>query len=193
MIYSSKCWNCSRSISKLEILCESCGAIQPPSNWNPFDIFGLKHSVEIKKEILDKKLLELQIKVHPDKFFNSSDLEKKYSMEVSSEVNQAYDILVNNVERINYLLKSAKFKFDNEKQSFNDKTILNEIMDIQNKCLMCETDKDKENIKKEICEVIDFTLSKIKESYSSEDFQSVHRLNVKLSYLEKLTENLKTI
>tara|TARA_B100000989_G_scaffold58147_1_gene39514 strand:+ start:1678 stop:2259 length:582 start_codon:yes stop_codon:yes gene_type:complete len=193
MIYSSKCWNCNRSITKLEIFCEVCNAIQQPTNWNPFDLFQLNYDIEIDEKDLDEKLLELQTKVHPDKFFNSSEKEKSYSIKVSSEVNNAYDTLKNNVKRINFLLKLFKFKFDNEKQSFDDKTILGEIMELQNKCLMCDSDNDKEIISKEISEEVDNTLLEIKKNFSLKNLEKVHKFNVKLSYLEKLNDKLKKI
>ena len=193
MNYSSKCWNCNRSIIKLEIFCESCNVIQQPINWNPFDIFDLNYDIEIDVKDLDKKLLELQTKVHPDKFFNSSQKEKNCSMKVSSEVNRAYDTLKNNVKRINFLLKLSKFKFDNEKHSFDDKTILGEIMELQNKCLVCDSDKDKEIISKEISVEVENTLAEIKNNFSLKNLENVHKFNVKLSYLEKLNDNLKKI
>ena len=193
MNYSSKCWNCNRSLTKLEIFCEDCNAIQPPANWNPFDLFELEYDIEIDAKALDEKLLELQTKVHPDKFFNSSEKEKRYSIKVSSEVNEAYDTLKNNVKRINFLLKLYKFNFDNEKQSFDDKTILSEIMELQNKSLMCDSDKEVEIIRKEILEQVDNTLSEIKNNFLLKNLENVHKFNVKLSYLEKLNNNLKKI
>ena len=193
MFHSSKCWNCNRSITKLEIFCKACNAIQEPNNWNPFDIFELDYNIEIETKYLDKKLLELQTMVHPDKFFNSSEKEKNYSIKVSSEVNKAYDTLKNNVKRINFLLKLSKFKFDNEKHSFDDKTILGEIMELQNRCLMCDSDKDKEIISKEISVEVENTLAEIKNNFSLKNLENVHKFNVKLSYLEKLNDNLKKI
>ena len=86
-----------------------------------------------------------------------------------------------------------EFKFDNEKHSFDDKTILGEIMELQNRCLMCDSDKDKEIISKEISVEVENTLAEIKNNFSLKNLENVHKFNVKLSYLEKLNDNLKKI
>ena len=58
---------------------------------------------------------------------------------------------------------------------------------------MCDSDNDKEIIRKEISEEVENTLVEIKNNFSLKNFEKVHKFNVKLSYLEKLNDNLKKI
>ena len=75
---------------------------------------------------------------------NSTNEEKEISVIESSNINNAYNLLANNVDRIKILIKSKglKIKSDLEK-TFSNKSLLEEIMDLQDKCMSIENDKEK--------------------------------------------------
>ena len=76
---------------------------------------------------------------------NSTNEERRYQYE-SSNINNAYNLLANNVDKIKILIKSKglKIKSDLEK-TFSNKSLLEEIMDLQDKCMSIENDKEKKN------------------------------------------------
>ena len=53
--------------------------------------------------------------------------------------------LLNNVDRIKIFIKFKwiKIKFQINNKSFSDKSLLEEIMDLQNKCMSIENDNEK--------------------------------------------------
>ena len=158
---------------------------------DPFELFGIKESIKIDFDLLEERLLELQSKFHPDKFINSSEKEKTFSHNLSSKINDSYNLLLDNVLRINVILKSSGFKINEDNKSFEDKNVLIEIMDLQSECLLLDTTEQKVNMIKKIDDIIDSTIEEILKKFNLNQYMEVYKLNIKLSYLEKMKKNLK--
>ena len=58
-----------------------------------FELFGLNIEVSIELEELNERYLALQSKFHPDKFINSSNMEKSHATTNSTYINDAYNTL----------------------------------------------------------------------------------------------------
>ena len=100
-------------------------------------------------------------------------------------------MLVNNVDRIKILLNLNGYNIDsNNKKSFTDHLLLEEIMDLQNRCMSIENDNEKLKIKSEIKNKINKIESQINENFKKKKFSEIENLSVKLSYLEKINKNL---
>jgi molecular chaperone HscB len=69
-----------------------------------FELFGLTASFPLDGAALSAKYRELQAAVHPDRFANASDAEKRAAMEQATQVNDAYQTLKDPVRRAIYLL-----------------------------------------------------------------------------------------
>ena len=158
---------------------------------DPFELFGLKKSIKIDINLLEERLLELQSKVHPDKFINGSEKDKTISHNLSSKINESYNLLLDNVSRINQILKNTGYKINEESKSFEDKSVLIEIMDLQSECLLLDTVEQKNKMIKKINEIIDNTIEEILKKFNLKQYVDVYKLNIKLSYLEKMKKNLK--
>ena len=93
--------------------------------------------------------------------------------------------------RINVLLKSNGFKISSKNEkSFSDKDLLEEIMELQSRCMSIESNNEKEKIKKEIKKKIEMIELEIDRYFEKRKFNEVENLSVKLSYLEKINKNL---
>ena len=63
--------------------------------------------------------------------------------------------MLNNVDRIKILLKLKGYNTNsNNEKSFTDKDLLEEIMELQNRCMSIENENEKVKIKTEIIEKI---------------------------------------
>lgn len=71
---------------------------------NFFDLFGLPARFNLDAEQLDRTYRDLQSSVHPDRFVNAPDAERRVSMQQATQVNEAYQTLKNPVRRAAYLL-----------------------------------------------------------------------------------------
>ena len=185
------CWNCQTDTKVVDFRCSICNKIQNIRKTNPYEIFNLKQCYLIDNEDLELKYYHLQNIFHPDKFINSAEKEKEISAYESSNINNAYNLLLNNVERIKILLKLKGYNTNsNSEKSFTDKNLLEEIMELQNKCMSIENENEKVKIKTEIVEKIRIIESEINQNFEKKEFFEIKNLSVKLSYLEKIKKNL---
>ena len=86
---------------------------------NYFELFDLAPTFSISLESLAATFKVLQSQVHPDRFANAPDAEKRLSVQHSSYINQAYQTLRNPLQRAKYLLQlhGAKHRDENHVQS----------------------------------------------------------------------------
>jgi len=70
---------------------------------NHFELFQLSQGFALDTAVLDAAYREVQGRVHPDKFVNASDSEKRIAMQWSTRANEAYQILKNPLKRAAYL------------------------------------------------------------------------------------------
>ena len=185
------CWNCQLDTKVVDFRCKTCNKIQNIRKTNPYDIFDLKQSYLIDRNELEIKYFQLQNIFHPDKFINSVEKEKEISAYESSNINNAYNLLLNNVERTKILLKLKGFNTNtNDGKSFTNNHLLEEIMELQSKCMSIESDSEKVKIKSEIIKKIKKIELEINEYFEKKKFLEVENLSIKLSYLEKIKKNL---
>lgn len=185
------CWNCKTETEAFEYRCNICKKIQNIGEVNPYDLFSLKKNFFIDYDELENKYFQLQNIFHPDKFINSENREKEISAFESSSINNAYNMLVNNVDRIKILLNLNGYNIDsNNNKSLTDHLLLEEIMDLQNRCMSIENNSEKSKIKSEIKNKINKIESQINENFKKKKFSEIENLSVKLSYLEKINKNL---
>lgn len=72
---------------------------------NHFELFGLTPAYALDLERLDRAYRDIQARVHPDKFAQAGDAERRASMEMTTRVNEAYRTLKSPVQRAKYLLE----------------------------------------------------------------------------------------
>lgn len=70
---------------------------------NHFELFGLIPAFVLDMVALDTAYRQVQSRVHPDKFANSSDTEKRVAMQWATRANEAYQTLKNPLRRASYL------------------------------------------------------------------------------------------
>ena len=72
-----------------------------------FSLFGLSLGFRLDLSDLDSRYRDIQAKVHPDRFANASDAERRMSMQWATHANEAYLTLKKPLERAKYLLHLA--------------------------------------------------------------------------------------
>jgi molecular chaperone HscB len=70
---------------------------------NHFELFQLPVSYELDRNRLDSAYREVQSRVHPDKFVQASDAEKRVAMQWATQANEAYQVLKDPIKRATYL------------------------------------------------------------------------------------------
>ena len=72
---------------------------------NHFELFGLEPGYALDPERLERAYLEIQARIHPDRFAHAGDADRRASMQWTTRVNEAYRTLKDPVERARYLLE----------------------------------------------------------------------------------------
>ena len=96
-----------------------------------FDLFGLPQVFDVDLELLDRNYRELQRSVHPDRFVNASDLERRLSMQQATLINEGYQALKDPLKRGRYLLQLDGREFDDERNTTSDTAFLMEQMELR--------------------------------------------------------------
>jgi molecular chaperone HscB len=82
---------------------------------NYFELFDIPLSLQVDKNILAKKYVELQKKFHPDFYTQSTEYEQSEALEKSSQINKALKVLKNGDETIKYVLQLKNLLEEDEK------------------------------------------------------------------------------
>lgn len=69
-----------------------------------FELFGLAAAYALDGARLDAAYREIQARVHPDRYAQAGDAERRASMQMTTRVNEAYRTLKSPVQRAKYLL-----------------------------------------------------------------------------------------
>jgi molecular chaperone HscB len=72
---------------------------------NHFELFGLTPAYVLDLDHLDRAYRDIQSNVHPDRFASAGDAERRASMQMATQVNEAHRILKSPVQRAKYLLE----------------------------------------------------------------------------------------
>ncbi len=70
-----------------------------------FELFGLPPAFAVETDKLERSYREIQSKVHPDRFAHAGDAERRASLQWTTRVNEAFQILKNPVTRARHLLE----------------------------------------------------------------------------------------
>ncbi len=72
-----------------------------------FTLLGLPRSFRLDRAWLDKRYREIAAQVHPDKFTQAGDAERRVSLQWATRLNEAYQTLKKPLSRAQYLLALA--------------------------------------------------------------------------------------
>jgi len=70
-----------------------------------FDLFGLAPAYSLEIDALERSYREIQSQVHPDRFAHAGDAERRASLQWTTRVNEAFQVLKNPVARARHLLE----------------------------------------------------------------------------------------
>jgi molecular chaperone HscB len=109
------CWGCGGGVAATDPICPSCGKVQPPplagAQPDRFATLGFPPSFD-EPDGLDDRFRALSRKLHPDRFARATAQERRYSLEQTTLLNEAYKTLKDPVRRAEHLLQLRGIKGD---------------------------------------------------------------------------------
>jgi len=101
------CWSCANEVAAADPVCPSCGKVQPPppagTAPDRFAVLGFSPSFD-EPVGLDERFRALSRKLHPDRFARAAPQERRYSLEQTTRLNEAYRTLKDPVRRAEHLV-----------------------------------------------------------------------------------------
>ncbi len=152
-------------------------------NLNYFEIFDIDEEITIDIKALNERYLVLQSKFHPDKFVNTSNIEKSMATRMSTHINDAYSTLKDLVSRVDYILEINNFSID-ENKTFKNTSFLNEQMILSERISQANSDEFS-IIKNEISIKIKNLISEMKSNLCNKDFDILHENNSMVKFYKK--------
>lgn len=166
---------------------------------NYFQVFGLPIQYEVDLNLLAKRFRELQAQVHPDKFVNGTDEERRIAIQSTGFLNEAKDTLSDSRLRAHYLLslKGIQFDFEIESGTTNDPEFLTQQMEIRESIEDAENAEDPfdelDQLRKMIKSRKVDVENDFQTSYASGDFVVAKQAALKLRFCERIFDEIKRI
>lgn len=96
---------------------------------NYFELFSLSPSYDVDTAVLAERYRDLQRAVHPDKFANASEQDKRLSVQKTAQINDAFQTLKNPIQRAEHLLALKGVELSHESTTLKDTQFLMQQME----------------------------------------------------------------
>ena len=101
--------------------CSACGKVQPPAPVDYFSFFGLPPKLRLDTSALERDFYQLSRRLHPDVKAGADPQEQTWSLEKSSQLNDAYRTLRDPILRTQYLLRLQGVELEEQSKSATEK------------------------------------------------------------------------
>jgi len=114
----TECWSCGAM--RAAHYCQECGKVQPPAPVDYFTFFGLPYKLNLDTAQLERDFYALSRKLHPDINAKANSSEQAWSLEKTSQLNDAYRTLKDPVSRTEYLLRLQGVQLEEQSKAATD-------------------------------------------------------------------------
>jgi molecular chaperone HscB len=116
---TAACWSCGDM--RAAHFCSACGKVQPPAPVDYFTFFGLPRKLNIDLVRLEREFYELSRRLHPDLYGRADQREQNWSLEQSSQLNDAYRTLKDPIRRTEYVLRLEGVELEEQSKNATEK------------------------------------------------------------------------
>lgn len=165
---------------------------------NYYELFHLPVSFEVDLKVLSERYRTLQSSIHPDKYANASDLERRLSVQQSARINEAFQTLKNPLQRARYLLELHGVDMNTDTADM-DPMFLMRQMDLREKL---EAVKDSAHpaeelleINNHISEILESIIRELKTIFSAavEDLHAAKDCVRRMQFMTRLQEEAEVL
>ncbi len=167
---------------------------------NHFELFGLHVSYEVDQSKLAKHYRDLQCAVHPDKFANASDQERRLSVQRAAQINEAFQSLKSPIRRARYMLEMRGVEFNEQGGAAVDPVFLMEQMALHETLAeipktqdgLIKLNKLQDNIQNRVKQLT-LELIELFKDHSDEAMAKAKANMQKLQFMEKLQQETENV
>ena len=164
---------------------------------NFFELFGLPVSYDVDLSQVQHHYMELQKQVHPDKFANASDQEKRLSMQQTSWINEAQTTLKDPVLRATYLLKLKGVDINLENETTMDAGFLMQQLEMRERLENISSETEPldalDALAKETRANMDEVMQGFADSYQADQLDDSREWVRKLQFMQKAIKEINSL
>ena len=167
---------------------------------NYFELFSLHVGFDINLQQLSENFRSLQQSVHPDRYANASDQEKRLSVQRAAQINEAYQVLKSPQRRARYILELQGVVFDDQANPVMDPMFLMQQMELREALAEVKSSSDPQtaldNILASLKSAKAELLKKLAEQLNTPeqaDLDKASQLMHELQFLDKLEQESELI
>jgi molecular chaperone HscB len=160
---------------------------------NHFELFQLPVQFGIDSAALDSAYREVQGKVHPDRFVNATDAEKRVAMQWATRANEAYQTLKHPQKRAQYLCELNGVNLQVESNTAMPMAFLMQQMEWREALGDARADKDVgalEALDGQVREDRKARMVELEKRLNASDYQGAAEDLRALMFLEKFSEEI---
>ncbi len=162
---------------------------------NHFFTFDLHAAFSVDQIQLASRYRDLQAAVHPDRFVNATDAEKRIAMKRAVEVNEAFTTLKDPVRRAMHLLSLVNIDGMDEKNTAMPFDFLAEQIEWREALADAKLKEDEDRLQEMACELAGMLASlgdTFAAAYKGEHFSVATTLARKMRFVQKLIEDAES-
>jgi len=160
---------------------------------NYFELFSLDASFDIDLKILSENFRTLQQAVHPDRFANASDQEKRMSVQRAAFINEAHQVLKSPQRRARYIIELQGVEFDDQANPIMSPMFLMQQMELREGLTEVKSQADPEAALDKILNELKLSRSEVLTGLAEQlntpaeaDLEKASQLMHELQFLDKL-------
>jgi molecular chaperone HscB len=161
---------------------------------NHFDLFQLPAKFSLDLSALDAAYRDVQGRVHPDRFVNATDAEKRVAMQWATRANEAYQTLRNPQKRARYMCELNGVDLQTESNTAMPMDFLMQQMEWREELGDARAGKDTaalETLDEQVKQERKKRLGQIGEQIDAGDFEHAAQGVRALMFLEKFNEEVQ--
>jgi molecular chaperone HscB len=156
-----------------------------------FDLFGLVPAYALETDALERSYREIQSRVHPDRFAHAGDAERRASLQWTTRVNEAFQILKNPVTRAKHLLELHGVDVAFETNTAMPSEFLMQQMELRETLEEAKDASQLDALRKQLRESRSSLENEIAEAIDAKkDYAGAAALVRKLQFLHRLDEEI---
>ncbi len=128
MAHLHDCWHCGAK-DAASLFCRYCNTIQAPTP-DYYEFFDLPRRLALDAEDLKNRFYTLSRLLHPDRYTRRSEQERRFSLEASSILNDAYRVLKDPIQRAEYILRQEGFPVGDQRNKDVPPELLEEVFEL---------------------------------------------------------------
>ncbi|MRW89071.1 Fe-S protein assembly co-chaperone HscB [Duganella sp. FT80W] len=161
---------------------------------NHFELFNLPKQFAVDADALNSAYHDVQNRVHPDKFVNATDAEKRVAMQWATRANEAYQTLKHPQKRAQYLCELNGVDLQTESNTAMPMAFLMQQMEWREELGDARAAKDSdalESLDEQLRQARKQQLAQIEQQINASDFQAAAQGVRALMFLEKFGEEVR--